>query len=105
MTGQLSTWKGSLHTASIVATEIAKRWGEKEVQNYDPRKNCFTFMTWKKLGFSVKKGEKAIRSITFIEKEVENEDGDLEIRRYPRNVNLFYIKQVQKTPKRGGDKV
>ena len=99
---KMSVWKGSLTTASIVMSEIASRWGEKEAENYDPRKNCFTLPTWNKLGYRVKKGEKAIKSITFI-KEFEDEDDDLSVegKTYPKNVYLFYIKQVEKM--KGGE--
>lgn len=83
-----SKWKGSIATASKVAAQIAERWGEDEVKNYDPEKNCFTYKRWEAEGYQVQKGEKAIKSFSFR----ESEDGS----KYPVKVNLFYIKQVKK---------
>jgi len=89
---QLAHWKGSEQTAAHVREEIAKRWGEDEAEKYDPLRNCFTFQTWRAKGYHVKKGEKAIKSTTF--KEVKDKDTD-EVRKYPKSVSLFYIKQVE----------
>lgn len=86
-------WKGSVKTADAVRQEIARRWGEEEAENYHPLENCFTFQTWLTKGYHVKKGEKAIRSITL--KEVTDEETN-EIKKYPKTVFLFYIKQVEK---------
>jgi hypothetical protein len=87
-----SNWQGSLTTASIVMSEIAMRWGESEAFKYHPGKNCFTYRGWKQRGYQVQKGEKAIKSITFIEDEETEEI-------YPKNVYLFYKKQVKKIKK------
>src|SRR2546425_13106777 len=100
-TQELAHWKGSLKTADAVRDEIAQRYGEEEAKNYDPTKNCFTFKTWKAKGYFVKKGEKAIRSMTLIEAEdkegKEDKEGEqTEKRTYPKTVYLFYIKQVEK---------
>jgi antirestriction protein ArdC len=96
----LSHWRGSEKTAEIVREEIAKRWGEKEAKQYDPLKNCFTFQTWKALGYQVKKGEKAIRSITYVEVkdkgDREDKTDEEEVRKYPKTVYLFYKTQVEK---------
>jgi N-terminal domain of anti-restriction factor ArdC len=90
---EIAQWKGSAQTADAVRQEIAKRWGAQAAQQYDPRHNCFTFHTWKTKGYHVKKGEKAIRSMTI--KEVTNEDTK-EVKKYPKTVYLFYIIQVEK---------
>jgi hypothetical protein len=63
----LAHWRGSAKTADAVREEIARRWGQEEAKQYDPFTNCFTLQTWNKLGYRVKKGEKAIRSITYVE--------------------------------------
>ena len=60
-------WRGSAKTADAVREEIARRWGDKEAAQYDPLTNCFTIRTWNALGYRVKKGEKAIRSMTYVE--------------------------------------
>ena len=98
MTQQLAVWRGSVKTAEAVREEIAKRYGEEEAENYDPQVNCFTLPTWNKLGYIVRKGEKAIRSMTLIEKADPNakEGEQTEVIKYPKTVYLFYIKQVTK---------
>ena len=97
-TQELAHWKGSTKTAEAVRQEIAARWGAQEAENYDPMKNCFTFNTWKAKGYFVKKGEKAIRSMTLIEvKDQTTDEGEeQEKRTSPKTVYLFYIKQVEK---------
>lgn len=89
---KLSFWKGSEATASMVAEEIEKRWGAEAVKQYDPSKNCFTFNHWKAIGYKVKKGEKALRSVTVIEKEKEGQ----KTQKYFKSVCLFFINQVEK---------
>src|SRR2546430_4740775 len=95
---QEAHWKGSIQTADAVRKEIAKRYGEAEAAKYNPLANCFTFQTWKAKGYYVKKGEKAIRSMTLVEvPEEEAAEGEqTEKRTYPKTVYLFYIKQVEK---------
>jgi hypothetical protein len=98
----LAHWRGSEKTADAVRKEIARRWEDEEAKQYDPFTNCFTLQTWNKLGYRVKKGEKAIRSITYVEGKVQAEsaeaDGDeeQEVRTYPKTVYLFYRTQVEK---------
>jgi antirestriction protein ArdC len=61
--------------------------------------NCFTIQTWNQLGYRVKKGEKAIRSITYVEGTDQTEDDDGEeadVRKYRKTVYLFYRTQVEK---------
>src|SRR5712691_10415329 len=99
MTQQLmADWRGSEKTADQVREEIARRYGDEEAEEYDPQANCFTLPTWNKLGYVVRKGEKAIRSITLIEKKDLNakEGEQSEVIRYPKTVYLFYVKQVKK---------
>src|SRR5438270_6972459 len=99
MTNQkMALWRGSENTADQVGEEIARRYGEEEAEEYDPQTNCFTLPTWNKLGYVVQKGEKAIRSMTLIEKTDPNtKNGEQsEVIKYPKTVYLFYIKQVTK---------
>jgi hypothetical protein len=74
----------------MVATQIAERFGDAEVKNYNPRENCFTYREWKRRGYQVKKGEQGLRSITFVEKKEKGET----VAKYPKNVVLFYHLQV-----------
>jgi len=93
MTVTTSVWKGSRGTASMVAGQIKVRFGAEVASKYDPRKNCFTFLGWKQRGYTVKRGEKAIKSVTFIKDVSEDE---LTVRSYPKNVYLFCEAQVEK---------
>jgi N-terminal domain of anti-restriction factor ArdC len=104
-THKLALWRGSQQTAEHVREEIARRYGEAEAKEYDPQINCFTLPTWNKLGYRVRKGEKAIRSMTLIEEKDPNakvasdatkEGEEAEVIKYPKTVYLFYIKQVEK---------
>jgi hypothetical protein len=98
----LAHWRGSAKTADAVREEIARRWGDDEAKQYDPLTNCFTIQTWNKLGYRVKKGEKAIRSITYVEAKdqaetsTEDEEEEQDVRTYPKTVYLFYRTQVEK---------
>src|SRR6266581_208440 len=94
-------WKGSRKTYEVIRRQIAERWGDIEAEKYDPSKNCFTFNTWKAKGYNVKKGEKALRSYTFVpETEITtNEEGHATLQTvasHPKPVCLFYILQVEK---------
>lgn len=98
-TQALAHWKGSLRTASMVAEQIANRWGIEAVQKYDPETNCFTYKTWQAMGFQVKRGEKALKSVTFVEANEKNKETDEKTGntfKYARNVALFYYLQVEK---------
>lgn len=88
-----SHWTGSVHTAEYVRKQILNRFGEEAANSYDPKHNCFTYNQWLENGYQVKKGEKAIKSFTLIEKK--DEKGEV-IRKYPKTVNLFYACQVEK---------
>ncbi len=99
MTAQkMALWRGSEKTAEQVREEIARRYGDEEAEEYDPQTNCFTLPTWNKLGYRVRKGEKAIRSITLVEKKDQHakEGEEPEVHKYPKTVYLFYRKQVEK---------
>ena len=91
-----STWSGSETTSGIVRKQIATRWGDDEANKYDPKINCLTFHRWSENGYKVKKGEKALKSFIVIEEK--DKDGQI-VRKHPKNINLFYILQVEKTDK------
>ena len=48
-----STYRGSQETYRRVAAQIAERWGEEEVANYDPYSSAMTYRQWQKAGFKV----------------------------------------------------
>ena len=84
---------GSSITKSMVEEQIKEKYGESELKNLDCYHNLRTFQSWLKLGWKVRKGEKAIRSITFVE---SNDLDDKTTRKYRRPVFLFYYRQVEK---------
>lgn len=88
----LSNWMGSDKTRLNVEEQIRARFGPDAAASYDPRRNCLTFNAWMKAGFRVKKGEKALQSITLIEKK--NSKGEV-VQRYPKKVFLFFFTQVE----------
>jgi hypothetical protein len=98
----LAHWRGSEKTADAVREEIARRWGDAEAEKYNPLTNCFTIGTWNQLGYRVKKGEKAIRSVTYVAGTDQAADDDAdedeaqEMRTYRKTVYLFYRTQVEK---------
>jgi hypothetical protein len=87
-----SNYKGSETTFERVQQQIRERWGDIAAAEYDPLHNCLTFRQWLKAGYCVKRGEKAIRSITIIEKK--DEKGEL-VGKYPKTVFLFFREQVE----------
>lgn len=88
-----TNYRGSVATRKMVEEQIAARYGQDEARNYLPAQNARTYKSWRDEGYQVKKNEKAIKSITFV--EVKDEAGEV-VNTYPKTVNLFYIKQVEK---------
>ncbi len=90
-----TNYTGSENTHAIIAQQIRERFGEEAEKDYDPLTNCRTFRSWLALGYRVKKGEKALKSVTFVEKE--DEHGKVTAK-FPKTVCLFYQLQVEKIP-------
>jgi hypothetical protein len=93
---EASTYQGSEKTRSMIEEQIVARWGKAEVKNYDPFHSARTFNSWVKLGFRVKKGEKALRSVTVI--ETKDADGEV-LKKVVRPCFIFYYRQVEKMGK------
>src|SRR3989338_10733852 len=91
--GPVTSYKNSQETLALVSEQIVSRWGQAELKNYDPFHNARTFQSWLKLGFKVRKGEKALRSITYV--ETKDNEGNV-LKKYRRPVFLFYYRQVEK---------
>jgi len=87
-----TNYKGSAATREMVEEQIILRFGEDEAVNYDPYKNVMTFNQWRRSGFKVKRGEKSLRSVTFV--EVKDDDGEV-VRKYKKTVHLFCWLQVE----------
>lgn len=88
-----TNYKGSLDNYLSVMKQIRDRWGDKSAKKYDPYRNTMTYAAWKENGFKVKRGETALKSITFV--PVENNNGEV-INVYKRTVNLFFYKQLER---------
>ena len=89
-------WINSESSYNLVTNQIKERWGDEEVKLHNPRLSCYTFHKWLKHGYSVKKGEKAIKSHSVMDIADENEKV---IATISIPVNLFYRKQVAKIKK------
>ncbi len=79
-------------TRQKVEAQILERYGAEAASAYDPLTNCFPCRLWLKRGFCVKKGEKALQSITFVEKK--DAQGNV-VGKYPKKVFLFFKSQVE----------
>ena len=87
----ISTYRGSKNTYALVKEQLQKKYGSKVANSFDPKKDVMTYRLWEHFGFRVKKGEKALKSFTFIDVEDEDEK-EKKIR---REINLFHRKQVE----------
>ena len=87
-----TNYSGSQATRDAVRAQIAERFGEEEAEKYDPYTNARTFAQWAQLGYTVKKGQTALRSVTYIEKK----DARGTVIKIPRVINLFYVLQVDR---------
>ena len=92
LVGDESGYRGSATTRLRVENVIRERYGDQAAQTYDPLHNCLTFRQWLKAGYRVRKGEKAISSITMLEDK--SSTGEV-VRRYPKTVFLFFHTQVE----------
>jgi len=86
-------YSGSVNTFNMVADQIEKRFGPKARKAYRAETNCRTFASWSHLGFRVKPKERALQSITYVEKK--DEAGNV-IEKFPRKISLFFVSQVEK---------
>jgi hypothetical protein len=89
----VTSYRGSELTKSMVEDQLIEKYGKAELKNLDCYHNMRTFHSWLKLGFKVKRGEKAIKSITFVEQK--DSSGKI-IKKFRRPVSLFYYRQVEK---------
>jgi hypothetical protein len=89
----VSPYTGSEATKKMVEAQIRARWGEAAVEEYDPYTNCMTYRAWVvKRQMRVKKGERALKSITLCEAK-DKKTGVT--RKFSRPVFLFFHRQVE----------
>jgi len=89
---KISNYQGSEKTKDMVAEQIKEIWGESELKNYNPDKSALPFSVWLNLGYRPKKGSRALKSVTFVEKK--DAEGKI-TKRYQRKINLFYYRSVE----------
>lgn len=94
MASPVTNYKGSERTKALIEDQIRERWGESELKNhYSAYHSARTYNSWKKLGYKIIKGEKALKSYTFMS---EDKEGKLQLRKYYRRpVFLWYYRQVE----------
>ena len=92
---KVSNWKNSEKTRDAIAQQIEERWGKSEVKNYDPERNCLPFSVFLNLGYRPKKGSKALKSVTYVDRK--DSQGNI-ICKFARKVNLFYYRDVEPIP-------
>lgn len=80
-------------SAELVREKVRELYGDKAAKEYDPHFTCRSFREWGKINYRVKKGAKAIKSITVIE---EKDSKGKVISTYPKVVNLFHIRDVER---------
>jgi hypothetical protein len=88
----VSPWKGSEATSEMVREQLSQRYGPDLAAKFDARFDAMPFSAWLSQGFCVRRGEVALKSITFVEVRDEN---DKVVRKIRRSVNLFHRCQVE----------
>jgi len=89
----VSPYRGSEQTCEMVKEQIRERWGNEVAEDFDPHTDAMPLVSWMSYGYRVRKGEKALKSITYV--EVKDAKGDV-VRKIRRVVNLFHHNQVLK---------
>lgn len=89
----VSPYKGSEQTYEMVKQQVEARWGEDVAEEFDPHTDAMPFSSWASYGYRVRKGERALKSVTYV--EVKNDRGEVE-RKVRRGVALFHRNQVEK---------
>jgi antirestriction protein ArdC len=83
---------------AIFAGFTAKGIAEDAIK---PRENVFTYHAWKALGRQVRKGEHGIRIITWItckKREADQEPGEPNAYRRPKQTTVFHETQTDAAP-------
>lgn len=89
----VSPYSGSTTTKALIEKAIEERYGKAELKNLDCYHTMRTFSNWARLGWKVRKGEKAFKSI--VVREIKDKDGDV-IKKITHPCFLFYYRQVEK---------
>ncbi len=90
----VSPWRGSEKTAADVREQVRDRFGVDAADDFDPTTDAMPFSSWLAQGYAVRKGSKALKSVTILEM-IDPED-EKKVRKVRRVVNLFHRRQVDK---------
>lgn len=88
-----SPYRGSLKTYEMVKEQVRERWGDKCAEEFDAHTDAMPYSFWIAYNYRVKKGQHALKSVTFL--EVKDGLGNV-VRKVRRSVNLFHKNQVEK---------
>lgn len=88
----ISPWKGSETSYKDVKEQIRSRWGDDAAEAYSPVTDVMPYPSWASAGFQVKRNERSLKSVTFI--DAKGIDG--EKKKIRRVVNLFHKRQTEK---------
>jgi hypothetical protein len=89
----VSPYTGSASTKALMEKAIEEKYGKAELKNLDCYHTMRTFSNWLSLGWRVRKGEKAFKSI--VVREIKDKDGDV-IKKITHPCFLFYYRQVER---------
>ncbi|MEI6850277.1 MAG: ArdC-like ssDNA-binding domain-containing protein [archaeon] len=89
----VSPYTGSTSTKTLMEQAVEKKYGKTELKNLDCYHNMRTFSNWLSLGWKVRKGEKAFKSI--VVREIKDKNGNV-IKKITYPCFLFYYRQVEK---------
>jgi len=87
-------YKGSQRTFEMVLKQIQERWPDKPelAEGYDPTTNVLPYRSWLAQNRVVRKGEKALKSFTFVEGKDKRTGNE---RKYHKPVFLFHLIQTE----------
>ena len=90
----LSPYRGSEKTYEMVREQLRERYGDAVADSFDPRTDAMPFAAWVAYKFRVKRGEHALRSVTYI--DVTDEKTGEVVRKVRRPIMLFHRSQVER---------
>lgn len=88
-----SPYRGSEKTYEMVKAQIAERWGKEVADEFNPHTDAMPYSSFAAYGYKIRKGERALKSVTFI--DVLDSEGRF-VKKIRRSVNLFHKLQVEK---------
>lgn len=90
----VSPYRGSEKTYEMVREQLRDRYGDEVADEFDPKTDAMPFAAWIGYKFRVRKGEKALHSVTYV--DVKDEETGEVVRKVKRPVFLFHRRQVER---------